>query len=389
MSSTYFARVLVILLTALALSACGKPDKPKELLEIEALWQDPATRQVKDIPGARSFYEESRKFRYDAQDAYNDGEVELSREYAIYSKLRYRTAIAIAKQFKAKEQLDAADARVATLNPELTAINAERNKLTGEVADLERQLNVAKRQRADEDRRRAGMATSKIDAGQDNSAKMRLVDDKLRQLDTARNAARSVNAQENAAALYNRAENQFKSLQVMRSSSPVPYDAILSSAEGAIRDFDAATQQAQPGYKVEVQKQDPVARRAALANVARTVFGGENVITEGSGVRIVAPASFDRGASSLNSSGHRYMNELTTLAKDYDEFSIRIEGFTSKGDPTENLGLSQLRARAAEDAFIAGGIKSSRVDSSGQGQERIRFPDDRMRNERVEIVFSR
>ena len=85
-----------LLLTSFA--ACSKPDKPKELLEIEALWQDPATRQVKDIPGAKTYYEESRKFRYDAQDAYNEGEVELSREYAIYSKLRYRTALAIAKQ---------------------------------------------------------------------------------------------------------------------------------------------------------------------------------------------------------------------------------------------------------------------------------------------------
>ena len=91
----------------------------------------------------------------------------------------------------------------------------------------------------------------------------------------------------------------------------------------------------------------------------------------------------------MTGTGSRYMTEITKLAKDYDEFTITIEGFTSKGDATENLGLSQLRARAAEDALVRGGVKKSRIETKGQGQERLRYPDNRSRNERVEVIFRR
>ena len=376
-----------LLLTSFA--ACSKPDKPKELLEIEALWQDPATRQVKDIPGAKTYYEEARKFRYDAQDAYNEGEVELSREYAIYSKLRYRTALAIAKQFAAKERLDAANAQVATLNPELTAANQERNKLNDEVGALERELAVAKRKKADEDRRKTAMASSKVGTGGDDAAKTKMVDDKIRQVEVARDSAMAVNAQDNAAATFNRANNQLNSIKMMRASSPINHDMIMNTADAAIRDFQRAAQEAQPGYKEQIAKQDPEARRAALMTTAQAIFGADNVQQEGIGVRIIAPASFSTGTSSITATGSRYLTELSKLAKDYDEFSITIEGFTSRGDATENLSLSQLRARAAEDAMVKAGVKKSRIETKGQGQERLRYPDDRSRNERVEVIFRR
>lgn len=377
-----------LLLTSFA--ACSKPDKPKELLEIEALWQDPATRQVKDIPGAKTYYEESRKFRYDAQDYYDEGDVEVAREYAIYSKLRYRAALAIAKEFKEQERLAAANKRVAEINPEVVAANQERNKLNDEVGALERELAVAKRKKADEDRRKAALAKSGSgSSGSDDAAKTKMVDDKIRQVEAARNSAMAVNAQENAAATYNRANNQLNSIKMMRASSPINHDMIMNTADAAIRDFQRAAQEAQPGYKEQVAKQDPAARRAALMTTAQAIFGAENVQQEGIGIRIVAPGSFPTGSSSMTSTGSRYLEALVKLAKDYDEFSITIEGFTSRGDATENLSLSQLRARAAEDAMVKAGIKKSRIETKGQGQERIRYPDNRSRNERVEVIFRR
>ena len=122
---------------------------------------------------------------------------------------------------------------------------------------------------------------------------------------------------------------------------------------------------------------------------AQAIFGADNVQQEGIGVRIIAPASFSTGTSSITATGSRYLTELSKLAKDYDEFSITIEGFTSRGDATENLSLSQLRARAAEDAMVKAGVKKSRIETKGQGQERLRYPDDRSRNERVEVIFRR
>ena len=370
--------------------ACTKPDKPKELREIEALWQDPATRKVKDIPGAGRFYREARQFRYDAGEAYNDGDVEQAREYAIWSKLRYRTALAIAKQYQAKERLDAANAKVAEVNPELTALNQARNKLQSEVADLERQVAVAKRQREAEDRRRKAMSGSgNISSGQDQAEKLRVVDDKIQQVERARADAVAVNAAENAPAAFNRAQNQLKSLRSMRSSTPVPYQTILSTADSAIRDFQRATEEARPGYKTQLAKADPAARREALATQAQGRLGAGNVIKEGATVRLIAPASFDTGSTSFNATGQRAIADIADLAKTFDEFSLSVEAYTSRGDPTENLGTSQLRARTAADALVASGIERDRVSSKGHGQDRIRYPDSSARNERVEVVFRR
>ena len=190
-------------------------------------------------------------------------------------------------------------------------------------------------------------------------------------------------------ATYNRANNQLNSIKMMRASSPINHDMIMNTADAAIRDFQRAAQEAQPGYKEQVAKQDPAARRAALMTTAQAIFGAENVQQEGIGIRIVAPGSFPTGSSSMTSTGSRYLEALVKLAKDYDEFSITIEGFTSRGDATENLSLSQLRARAAEDAMVKAGIKKSRIETKGQGQERIRYPDNRSRNERVEVIFRR
>lgn len=370
---------------------CAKPEKPKELREIEALWQDPNTRKVKDIPGAAPYYREARQFRYDAQEAYNEREVELAREYAIWSKLRYRTALAIAMQFKAKDRLDAANAKMAEVNPELIAINQERNKLLKEVSELERQVAVARRMKEAEDRRVKALASSgsNFDDGQDEAAKLRAVDDKIRQVEGARSEAIRVNAEKNAAATFNRAENRFKSIRTMRASSPVPYKMIMDSSDAAIRDFEAAAREAQPGYKKEVAKQDPAARRQALLNRAQVVLGASNAMQEGVTIRVVAPGSFNVGSSSFNGSGQNYLRSIIDLAKTYDEFQITVEAFTSRGDPTENLGTSQLRARAVEDALIAGGIDKNRVESKGHGQDRIRFPGETLPNERFEVIFRR
>ena len=378
-------------LSSVALTGCSKPDKPKELLEIEALWQDPATRKVKDIPGAELYYRESRQFRYDAQEAYEDGEVELAREYAIWSRLRYRTAIAVAKQYAAKERLDAANAKVATRNPELTAINQERNKLNEEVGELERQVAVARRKKEDAEKRRtSGGTTTFVSSGKNEAELASMADDKIRQVESARSEATAVRADENAASTFNRAENLLKSLRALRAQKPIPYDQISSSAETAISAYRDAAREAQPGFKEQVAKEDPEARRKALAAAAQDALGAQNASLVGEAVLVIAPSSFESGGSSPNSGGRTMIDAIVKLAKNYDEFSLSIEAYTAPGDATENLAVSQLRARKIEDALVEAGIDKGRITSAkGQGQENVRYPDQKSRNERFEITFRR
>lgn len=374
-----------------ALTGCSKPDKPRELLEIEALWQDPATRKIKDIPGAELYYRESRQFRYDAGEAYDDGEIELAKEYAIWSKLRYRTSIAVAKQFAAKERLDAANSKVAERNPELTAINQERNKLNTEVGDLERQLAVARRKKGDEKKRlTAAGKTTYTSTGTNETERQNMSDEKIRQAEAARKEATAVRAEDNAASTFNRAENLLKSVRTLRAQKPVPYEQIAESAGAAVKAYRQAAEESQPGFKVQVAKEDPEARRKALLADAQSALGSSNVMSSGDSIIIIAPSSFESGGTSPNTGGRTMIDSIVKLAKTYDEFTISIEAYTAPGDATENLAISQLRVRKVKDALVDGGVDKSRVTSTkGQGQENVRYPDQKSRNERFEITFRR
>ena len=384
-SATAVALCLALCFGALA---CGKPDKPKELLEIEALWQDPATRQIKNIPGAELYYRESRQFRYDAQEAYEDNEIELAREYAIWSRLRYRSAIAVAKQFAATQRLEASNAKVASRNPELTAINQERNKLNTEVTTLERQLTAAKRRQGDNGA--IGIGSIGSGAGADEAARLNQAEAQIASVEAARVSAVDVGAGEHAAATFNRAENMLKSLRTLSAQKPVPLQEITTTSKKAVALYAQAAEEARPVHKEELAKQDPAARLEALAAAASSALGAPSALTQGLSVVALAPGSFSKGSATLSGGGLTALQSIATLAKEYDEFSLSIEAFTGRGDATENLGLSQLRARAVKEALIEAGVDSSRITSSkGQGQENLRFPDAPSQNERFEVTFRR
>lgn len=382
--------LLALVASSTLLFACEKDPKPRELSELEVMWQDPETRKVKDIPGAGGYYRDAYQFRLRAEESYNDGDNEQAREYAIWSLLKYRSAQAVAQQFEAKERLDASNAKMVKLNPELAAINQERNKLVAEVGGLERDLAVAKRLKDDQARRLNAMQNA--NTGDDGAAleaqHARAADQKIQVVEQARQRAIDVNAPKHAGATYNRAENVLKSLRVMRQNTPIPYETIIDAADVAIKAYDQSAKESQPGYKEQVEKSDPIARRQGLQREASAILGTPYALTEGDAVRIIASRAFLPGAASPNDNGARTLKAIIELAKKYDEFTITIEAYTSKGNATENLTTSQLRARRVEELFVSNGVDKKRVVSSkGQGQDKLRFPDDTSMNERVEIIF--
>lgn len=384
------ARALLATLLVASLGACTKAEKPRELIELDVMWQDPETRKVKDIPGAGKYYREAYQFRLRAQEAYNDGELELSKEYAIWSVLKYRTAVAISRQYQAAERLESANKRMETVNPDLLAINQERNKLTQEVGALKIQVAQAKMRKKAEADRIAAMNAAKANGndGADEAARVRAVDDKIAQVVAARKGAMSVEADKHAAAIFNRAENLYKSIVQMRQVTPIQYDTLMSSSDRAITGFNDAALKAKPGYKVQVAKADPAARRASLLRDAQTSFGSGNVLAEPNGVRVIASSVYDKGQTAMNSRGDTAIKAVVGLANIYDEFQITIVGFTGRGDATENLVLSQVRAKSARKALVRSGVKDDRLSDRGQGQENPRF-SDASRNERLEFIFRR
>ncbi len=370
-----FSLILTALLALSVLTACGPAEKSRELKELETILQDPNAKDVRDAPGASKPYREARQFRNLALEAWQDGKDDVSIEYAILGTLRYRTAAAIKEQTEAKTRLDAANTNIETNNPEVMALTQERNKLNQQVAQLERQVNLA--------RQKGGGGF-----GTDTELKNAIMA-KMQDVDAAQKQADLVEAKTHAPTEYNKAENLEKSVRLMLGNNEASQQ-MLTDATEAHRLFLEAQKKAEPKYQVAVSKANPEERRSKLRAEASGVYGGGNVVTERLGARIVMPALFKPGESSVNPSMKVMVDELVKLAKTYDEFDIYVEGFTSKtGSATENLGLSQLRANAVRDALTSNGIKSSRIETRGYGQDRLRFDAKSEQNERVEVVMSR
>lgn len=378
---------------SLSLSACTKDPKPRELAELEVMWQDPETRKVREVPGAEQYYADAYQFRLRSEEAYNEGDPVRAKEYAIWSMLKYRTAQSVAQQFEAKALLDASNSRMSKANPDVQAVNQERNKLLAEVNTLERQVTTAKNKKDAAARRAA--AQSNVNTGDAASASLdaqrtSLVDGKLQAATVARNEAMAVNAQKHAAATFSRADNVLKSAQMLRQSNPIPYDSIIASADSAVMLFQQAKLKSKPDYSIQVAKSDPVARRKALASEASGSFGVTSVISEPVAVRVIAERAYLPGNTSLGTIGSQRLRAAIELAKTYDEFNIIIEVYTSKGSATENLSVSQARAKNLQASLQSGGIKASRIISvkgMGQSNPRTVEKDSIGINERFELIF--
>lgn len=383
-------RFLAAIFVILGAAACGPGPKSQSLDDLERQLQDPSANDVKDAPGASKPYREARQYRRLSLEAWEEGKAEMSEEYAVLGMLRYRTAAAIFEQHEAKARLEQANSKVANSNPEIKALNQEQIKLTDEVADLETKVAQARRKKEEAERRAKALA-SQQNAAQGNTndaAKKTALRNKLNEVESAKRAADAVQAEKYAPEKYNPAANTLKSVQTLSASGKVT-DQLIADAANAVNLFKQAEAAAKPKFDEAQEKLNPSLRRQKLAADAEISFGPSNVIKEASGVRIILPGAFDQGSSTLASGARSKVDALVKLAKSYDEFSIYVEGYTSKGDATENLGLSQLRARTVESQLTAGGVKSSRIETKGQGQDRPRFGSSSAQNDRVEVVFTR
>jgi outer membrane protein OmpA-like peptidoglycan-associated protein len=370
------------------LSACSTPPKPKELVELERILQAPDANSVKEAPGADKFFRESRQYRRVSLEAYEEGELERAQEYAVLGKLKYRTAAAIKEQTEAKQRLDAANAKVAEVNPKIQALSQERSKLQSEVGDIERQVAQARNMKAQEDRRKEALQNASLDRGNDTSAaESTAVRNKIEAAKKAKQEALAVKADEYAKGSFNRANNQLKSTLSLHESQSGTADSIIESANQTAELFRKAATEARPKYQEQQATMKVPARRQALREDAQNNFGGPFTIAEPTGVRVVLAMLFDEGSANVRPSSQALVKAAAELAKKYGEANIIIEGYTQKGNATENLATSALRAKAVRNFFESHGIKDSRMSTNGLGQTQIRYSDDESKNDRVEIIF--
>lgn len=360
---------------------CSQPEKPKELQQLERILKAEGADEVAEYPNAAQYYRKSRKLRRSALDAYEEGGIERARHYAVRGKIAYQTAEAWREAVKNKEAFKKANAKIKETNPKVENLEAERSKLRQKVQELRQAVNRLEQERAEE--RRARLQEQQEKEGKSKVQQRKLeAEQKIQQALTAKQEAIAVQANEFAKGTFNKAENQLKSARAMVESSPA--DA-KSTAESAVESFQAARDEAKPKYK-EAQK-SPMERVSSLEEKLNFDFGAQNIEDAQRGVKLILPGMFRKGGSTVAGSGQSDLETIAKLAQEFERFEIRIEGFTRKGDPTENLTISQNRARAVRDFLKNQGVSTDRMETNGRGQSNVRYPDDPAKNDRVEITF--
>ncbi len=379
------ARSLLMVLLAVSfsgLAACSQAPKPKELNELERILGEPGANEVKEVAGAIKHYEESRKLRRAALDEWEDGNIDKARHYAIRGKIAYRTAEAIARQHEAKKRFQKADEKVQKTNPKVQSLAKQRKKLREEVRALHRKVQEKQRARANK-RRKELQAKDNTSESQEKELEAQ---NRIREALDAKEKALKVNANEHAKGTFNRAANQLKSAQSLLASNPESAASVAQSAKGAKATFEKAAEEAKPKYEEQQAKENPMQRLSSLKEKLSLQFGDAQVESVGQGVRVAVPSLFEADATEPRAAKRSDLETIAELAQKFDEFSVNVAGFTRKGDPTENLSISQVRAKSVKNILKQQGVSGDRISTEGNGQSQLRY-DAPARNDRVEVTF--
>jgi outer membrane protein OmpA-like peptidoglycan-associated protein len=374
--------MVLLAVSVSGLVACSQAPKPKELNELERILGEPGANEVKEVAGAIKHYERSRKLRRAALEAHEEGNIDEARHYSIRGKIAYRTAEAIARQHEAKKRFQKADEKVQKTNPKVQSLAKERKKLREEIRTLHRKVQETQRARANK-RRKELQAKDDTSKSQEKELEAQ---NRIREALDAKQKALEVNANEHAKGTFNRAENQLKSAQSLLASNPESASSVAQSAREAKSAFEKAAEEAKPKYDEQQAKSNPMQRLSSLKEKLSMQFGDAQVESVGQGVRVAVPSLFEADATEPRGAKRSDLETIADLAQKFDEFSMNVAGFTRKGDPTENLSISQVRARSVKNVFEEQGVSSDRLSTEGNGQSQLRY-DAPARNDRVEVTF--
>ncbi|MGC1952313.1 MAG: OmpA family protein, partial [Gammaproteobacteria bacterium] len=103
--------------------------------------------------------------------------------------------------------------------------------------------------------------------------------------------------------------------------------------------------------------------------------------------------TFATNRSEINPEFFDVLNSVALVLKEYDKTVVQVMGHTdSTGSDDYNRRLSEQRAASVSQYFMAQGLASSRIQSTGRGEldpiaSNDTF-DGRQRNRRVELTLS-
>ncbi len=368
-----FIALFVVLITSVM--ACGSVEPSQELLQLEQELRSEDTRQFREIPNAARYHEEARQYRRVSREAQEDGRGQRSQEYAILGLLRLQTAEAIYLQFQNIDELNEINAQVQQVDPQIREYTQARNELAQELQILDREIKQAK------------SGTASLASGEGGGDIVAQANERIAQADELRQEALEHNADEydRTRSLFERAESQLERAKDLLSDNP---RTAHRQAGFAVQLYEEANEIAIPLHAEMVEKMQPDNRIRAIQELASANYSGRFTENLPNGVRIIMARLFEPNEEDFRRETDAMLNVLADIVGEYQEFTVRIEGYTQAGGgATQNRTLSQVRAQRVRNTLIEAGIDGDRIETEGFGQSEIRYPGSPDNNDRVEVVF--
>lgn len=378
-------RGLAVLPAIALVAACGPGPKPAGLLTFEELRKQPAVQSMKEA--APTIWKDSDAYYRLAFEAWEDGDDEESKEYALLGTILYETASQMAEvagmeaemaafQEQLEEGRKIRDDWAAKKEVKEQAVSA----LMGELQSANKLVVLEERRQTEQAALKDQMASEKRMADvRQRHAELLLRLQETEKVDAARHAAGEYNRAKN---LLNKAGYEIEDDDAMKARET------LEEAATAIA---TALDIARPIYEASSKKEHREEQNQALIAKAHSL-GVDGVRVEPRGAVVILGGLFGAKGTTIQPGKRLLLDKVGALMLEYADYRVVIEGHTSdKGKDEANLTLSQAWANAVAGHFVSKGIGMERLAAVGLGEtqplEDNRTAAGQKRNTRVEVVF--
>lgn len=208
-----------------------------------------------------------------------------------------------------------------------------------------------------------------------------------RKVETARALAQTKFSEQERTALNEQSEKARLDSRT-READRAKADAMVARAESAEQKLAASTARSDADAALLAAN----ASQQQAAELQRQLEILQAKPTDRGLVLTLGDTLFATGKAELKSGATANLDRITAFMAEYPKRTAAIEGFTdSMGSEEMNQSLSQRRADAVKNYLVAQGVGSSRLSSSGRG-ENAPIADNgsaegRQQNRRVEVVI--
>jgi outer membrane protein OmpA-like peptidoglycan-associated protein len=364
----------VPLWAAVLLLGCATVPKPQELVAYEAQRAGEPAKIAEEEQSA--LVAESDRAHERSLEAWEDEELELAKHFATLATIKLRTALTLIAQQQTQK-------RMAEVKKQLAQVRARQAKLDQQRAEVEEKTRLY------EQLAMARSATKERELQLSEAQKKAEAQKKVGKAQLALKLAETVDAAKHAKTSFQLAQTMVnQALEALKNGDSANAAA---TAEMAKAKADAAYEAARPIYQKEQQTASRQARNQALQRDAAAISGVTvKLKAVGQTQQLVLPVLnlFKPRSTTPKPEMSGTITAVGQLLKKYPDYPVLIEGHTSyRVRRNQRYAVSQARAQAVANQFVAMGLPLKRFAVSGRGAEKLVGRRWSTENDRVEITL--